>query len=146
MMMSFLPNIHVAFKGRIAEKKRIEKYVKSVLHYLYPRMKRNITVDIHISNVLEDYAYGYCLGDRQGVTIELGRIDPLTGSRLDMSKMMLTLAHELVHAKQFLKGELSPQMKNWKTIPHEGIPYSRQPWEREAYKKEEFLHHMFWEV
>lgn len=144
--MSFLPNISVTFKGRIAEKKRIEKYVKSVLHYLYPRLRRNITVDIQISNVLDECAYGYCLGDKQGVVIELGRFDPLTGGRLDMSKMMLTLAHELVHAKQFLKGELSPMMQNWKSKPHGGIPYSRQPWEREAYKQEDFLHHMFWVI
>jgi len=143
MMMSFLPNIHVAFKGRIAEKKRIEKYVKSVLHYLYPRMKRNVFVDIRVANVLEDCCYGLCLGDKKGAEIELARIDPLTGKPLTLSKMMLTLAHELVHAKQFLKGELSPQMKNWKTVPTD-LPYSRQPWEREAYKKEDFLHHMFW--
>ena len=46
-----------------------------------------------------------CTGNKKEVEIEIVK-------HKSMDVMMLILAHELVHAKQFLKGELSPTMKN----------------------------------
>ena len=44
-----------------------------------------------------------------------------------------TLAHEMVHVKQFARGELSTDMTQWKSRRHCGnIDYENQPWEREA--------------
>ena len=37
---------------------------------------------------------------------------------------MLTLAHELIHAKQFIKGELSPTCRNWKTHNYTGASHT----------------------
>ena len=43
------------------------------------------------------------------------------------------LAHELVHVKQFARGELSMNMEQWKSRLYCGnIDYWNQPWEREA--------------
>ena len=58
-----------------------------------------------------DYAIGYCYGDKESVTIELTKED---------DDMYQTLAHEMVHCKQFLEG--------------------RYPSEREAKKLEFGLH------
>ena len=43
-----------------------------------------------------DYAIGFCYGDIESVTIELTKED---------DNMFLTLAHEMIHVKQFLNGE-----------------------------------------
>ena len=43
-----------------------------------------------------------------------------------------TLAHEMVHVKQFAKGELSGNLSRWKTRDHSNTEYWDQPWEKEA--------------
>ena len=133
----YFSNIHVDIHGQIAEKKRIQKYVRNVLHYFMPRLRRNVFIDITFKKDLGG-DFGYCMGSKDHVEIEIGKYN----QKLD--QIMLTLAHELIHAKQFIKGELSPTLRNWKTHNYTSIPYSRQPWELEAYKKEEMVHDIFW--
>jgi hypothetical protein len=58
--------------------------------------------------------------------------------------MMLNLAHELVHAKQFIKGELHPNLNRWKSLDYSNTAYSRQPWEKEAYLLEDKLLETYW--
>ena len=44
-----------------------------------------------------------------------------------------TLAHEMVHVKQFAKGELDPALSRWKSNKYcDKIEYWDQPWEKEA--------------
>ena len=44
-----------------------------------------------------------------------------------------TLAHEMVHVKQFAKNELDPALTRWKSNRYcETIDYWDQPWEKEA--------------
>ena len=59
---------------------------------------------------------------------------------------MRNLAHELVHAKQFIKGELHPTLNKWKKYKKDytKTPYLKQPWEKEAYKLEEELFNKYW--
>jgi Zn-dependent peptidase ImmA (M78 family) len=47
----------------------------------------------------------------------------------DEGQMMLTLAHEMVHVKQYLLDDLSDQFD-------EKIPYMERWWEQEAFSKE----------
>ena len=47
--------------------------------------------------------------------------------------MLINLTHEVIHAKQFISGELSPTTARWKNSDYTKTPYSKQPWEREAY-------------
>jgi len=45
------------------------------------------------------------------------------------------LAHEMVHVKQFAKGELDSALTQWKSNKYcENIAYWDQPWEKEARK------------
>lgn len=60
-----------------------------------------------------------------------------------------TLAHEMVHARQWLNGNLSSNKKGFqlwkgKKIPA-SIPYSSEPWEREAMRKEAIMSYQFLE-
>tara|TARA_B110000503_G_scaffold85316_1_gene129716 strand:+ start:805 stop:993 length:189 start_codon:yes stop_codon:yes gene_type:complete len=45
---------------------------------------------------------------------------------------MSTLAHELVHVKQFARGELSDNLQYWKGKDCSDTDYWKQPWEKEA--------------
>ena len=95
------------------------------------RLRRNVFIDITFKKDLGG-DFGYCMGSKDHVEIEIGKYN----QKLD--QIMLTLAHELIHAKQFIKGELSPTLRNWKTHNYTGIPYSRQPWELDTKKKKWF--------
>lgn len=52
-----------------------------------------------------------------------------------------TLAHEMVHVKQYVDGELNDSMTNWrgKKVNSDNIDYWYQPWELEALGKEQGL-------
>jgi hypothetical protein len=52
---------------------------------------------------------------------------------------MSTLAHELVHVKQFARGELSDNLQYWKGKDHSSTKYWEQPWEKEARKLQKKL-------
>lgn len=62
-------------------------------------------------------------------------------------KMLQTLAHEIVHLKQFAKGELNCNNDRWKGFPidSEKIPYNDLPWEVEATSLEYILYTMYME-
>lgn len=59
--------------------------------------------------------------------------------------MIKTLAHEMVHLKQFAKGELNDDHTKWKGfyIDSESIDYFDQPWEIEAASLEAVLYIMY---
>ena len=63
---------------------------------------------------------------------------------------MTWLAHEIVHLKQFVRGELFDyavgQKVQWKSKTYRtSLAYNKQPWEREAYRLEEPLCRSFME-
>lgn len=70
------------------------------------------------------------------------RIDP----SMTRYQQFLTLGHELIHMKQFAKGEmydyaLRPELTRWKRrkINVEKTDYQNHPWEKEAYKLQRSL-------
>ncbi len=92
--------------------------------------------------------YGYCdwidQSDRKRdfmITID---------SRLNKKETLLALAHEMVHVKQYAKGEMRDifrptRMVNWQgeRYAHEEMDYWEQPWEIEAYGREKGLYVKF---
>jgi hypothetical protein len=68
-------------------------------------------------------------------------------SRLSASEMMMTLAHEMVHVKQFARGQYkNVPMKYGKGVYHYWMgekvnkEYLSRPWEIEAYTRQEHLY------
>jgi len=53
-----------------------------------------------------------------------------------------TLAHEMVHVKQYAYGEIDEQGTKWlsRKLDHDSVPYHKRPWEKEAYQAEERLY------
>jgi len=84
----------------------------------------------------KEEVWGYCDGDREEVNIELLRNSP--GHKLSREEILMTLAHEMVHAKQYLKGELKSLNDlniKWKKTVIEDVTkqnYYDLPWEQEA--------------
>jgi len=68
---------------------------------------------------------------------------------LSKEQTLLALAHEMVHLKQYAKGELKDYMRkhkvkfNNKVYDHAKIDYWEQPWEIEAHGREKGLYYYF---
>ena len=61
--------------------------------------------------------------------------------KLSMKNLALTLAHEMVHVKQMVKGHLrqSEEGMVWRGKLMGEVKYLDQPWEIEAFSKQELL-------
>jgi hypothetical protein len=70
-------------------------------------------------------------------------------SALDMERLVLTIAHEMVHVKQYAKGQLKSKhgrkTQYWmgKRVRKQ---YYDQPWELEAFSKERILSNKVWQI
>ena len=137
-MMSVLIN------GRIRQKKKVEDFVYSTLFDLMPRLKRTVYIDVNVVTKCDNEYYALCHGDKEEIFIELARESD--GNKFTLDEMMLNLAHELVHAKQFIKGELHPTLCKWKKFKKDyaKTPFFKQPWEKEAYLMEDKIFNQFW--
>lgn len=132
----------ISITGRIAKKQQVKTFIFDTLEYLMPRIRREIDIDIRIVTRCDNNHYALCLGDKNSAEIELARG---SGDKtFTLEEMMLNLAHELVHAKQFIKGELHPNLNRWKSLDYSNIAYSRQPWEKEAFLLEDKIVEKFW--
>jgi len=68
--------------------------------------------------------------------------------------ILLTLAHEMVHVKQYINGETNDELSHWrgKKIDSDNVDYWQHPWEIDAHGREIGLVHKFvvehhlWEV
>ena len=134
----------VTVHGRIAKKDKVKEYSEQVLTDLMPRLRRNVHIDIYVITECDEKNYALCWGDKDEVEIELGRKSGKKKFTLD--EMMLNLAHELVHAKQFIRGELHPTLYKWKKFKKDyaKTPNFKQPWEKEAYLMEDKIFNQFW--
>ena len=66
-----------------------------------------------------DYAIGFCYGDVESVTIELTKED---------DNMFQTLAHEMIHVKQYMTQNLGKLLDE-----NFDMPYADRWWEEEAF-------------
>lgn len=69
---------------------------------------------------------------------------------LSKRKLLMSLAHEMIHVKQYATGQLKyylrgPARCQWlgKPVNDDSIPYPDLPWEREAWTKEVDLYREF---
>jgi hypothetical protein len=132
--------IEVEIVGQIKNKKLVHTMCYDILDELLPRIKRQVEITINIITSCDGQESGYCLGDKNGVTIDVAR--ETSGYKLPYDEIVLTLCHELVHAKQFIKGELTEDLK-WmgKSLRH--LPIKDHPWEHEAYNLEKILYNKY---
>ena len=116
-------------------------------------LKYDADIDIRFVDRCDADAGGYCFGDNVEVEIEIAT--HIQGERLEDETMMINLAHEMVHAKQLITGELVDhgiqlttagdaqtlvKVTEWKGQNMTNVAYDDQPWEIEAYAKERGLY------
>ena len=129
--------------GRIKDKKRVEKYIRDIAEELGINQHYTKYLEITFTSKLDGDSQGFCWGDKEThAEIEIART--LCGKRLSVDQMMKTLAHEMVHAKQYIFGELDGYSDSWKGSDVNYYSYEDSPWEKEAYKLEEILYEKFW--
>lgn len=136
--------INIVFQGRVKNRRRYEDFACNVLNEIFPReFKREI--EIHVRFARNIGAMGWCVKeDDDVIAIEIDAAE-------EPEIIARTLAHELTHAKQYIRGELNATMTRWmrQDIPYGPrggikIGYHQQPWEKEAFEAEKWLTEMYW--
>ena len=113
------------------------------------RMLKNIYLDIKLTKDLKkkEGAYGYChivddsLAKPREFMIELD-----ASMRHSFENILIWLAHEMVHLKQFVRKELwdyESGRVQWKSRTYGRLNHDDQPWEKEAYRLEGILYDEF---
>ena len=125
--------MYVETVGCHRNKDHVELYLYLMARKLkINRLSRPVTV--HFKGTLDNDAQGLCVGDKKEVDISIATKDQ------PFMMQMQALAHEMVHAKQFLRGELSSTgVWKWKGRNANNFQYKNQPWEKEAYRLEREL-------
>ena len=113
------------------------------------RMVKNIILDIKLTKDLKkkEKAYGYChiIDDNLNRPREF-MIEVDASMKYPFDQILIWIAHEMVHIKQFVRGELCDYETGrvqWKKRMYGRVHYEDQPWEREAYRLEEKLYNQF---
>ena len=116
-----------------------EDVVNFCIQKMMPRMK-TLDICVQLSDDME-YADGYCLAvDKREFVVEID-------SRLKGDDFITALTHEMVHVKQYARGEtkdVNQFTKSWKGDEYISFfstidDYMELPWEKEAYNLQEVL-------
>ena len=85
--------------GQTYQRKRVESIVHYCIAKLMPRMQ-TLDIDVKLTN-LKGEAYGYCLSlDKRTFELEIEK-------KLNLKTLLTTVAHEMVHVKQYARAELT---------------------------------------
>lgn len=120
-------------------KKISDKLMDRAILFASEFLELNETIEVDFEDVIEKGQCGYCDYDEDGITVFIN-------SRMKISQIIITLFHEMVHAKQFIRGELitgeGKLPSRW--LGDEcNLPYLETPWEREAYELEAVMWDIF---
>jgi hypothetical protein len=122
---------------------KVTDLTESLIHYCANKLKikDSVIIDVEFSKTLykEDGILGEVdFDDSNHRPKEFTITVDSTGSK---RKIMETIAHEMVHVKQYSKGELIDMSRSgqtkWQNVPvNKQTNYWDQPWEIEAHGKE----------
>lgn len=142
-------NMQINITGRASKEEK--KYLNQAILFYMKRLIRktllkNFVIDISIRKTLVNNDEGYCeitgWNTRNNPREFLVVIKKCESFR----KMLMTLAHECVHVKQFALGELSENHAQWRgRRMKDDIEYWESPWEIEAFGRERGLYTLFCE-
>lgn len=128
--------------GTASQKKRVESMVNFCVTKLMPRMK-DLEITVRLKDLSKAGVYGYCMADPEGDAKRLDRprsFDLEIHSKMSMRKLLTTVAHEMVHAKQYARGELYQGVRvnkyRWQGKWVGEMNYWDEPWEIEAHGRE----------
>ena len=118
--------------GKIKEREIADATIRWCIKKLMPRVR---TLDIAAKFTKCD-AYGYCFSNSsREFDLELRK-------GMSLFDLISTVCHEMVHVKQYYRGELKDinGYQKWKSKKfRDDMDYLQQPWEKEAFRLEEQL-------
>ena len=116
--------------GSKSQKRHTQGMVEFCADKLMPRL-HNLDITVHLCK--PKGAMGYCLegDDNRTFELEIDRTRPLR-------QLLETVAHEMVHVKQYARRQLHPNRESWlgKTYNPKKLSYWDLPWEIEAHGRE----------
>ena len=116
--------------GKAHQRKHVQTMVEFCIETLMPRMR---TLEITVNLCKPKGALGYCLelDNKREFELEVDKTQP-------MRKLLETVAHEMVHVKQYARREMNPHSDDWlgKTYNPKKVSYWDLPWEIEAHGRE----------
>lgn len=124
---------------------RLTKQQTQALNFFADRlfsrqMQKHLEIEFVFRKTMPDY-YGvtYINDFNEGNKLRNFVIEIDSG--LNRKEKIITMAHELVHVKQFAYGHMDECMSRWrgKKIDLNSVPYVEQPWEIEATETSEKL-------
>lgn len=112
-------------------------------HLLSKQMYKHIFVEIILTKKIEDL--GNCCVTYYNDWYKPREFEIQLKQSRSLNKTLSTLAHELVHVKQFAKGELNISNNKWRgeAVNSDIVPYHELPWEIEASASEHILFSMY---
>jgi len=126
------------FEGQFKNRGVVAVYMQNLIKELGLNRLRKPYIEVVFANKVD--AYGLCEGDKDYAKIQIAKKCPVHGHKLSFMEQMNCLAHEMVHARQFLRGQLVAEgVWKWKGRNADGYEYDNQPWEKEAYRLEKEL-------
>jgi hypothetical protein len=115
----------IEVQGRTKHKKLVEDYILNLVKELGIDQRRKWSLTVSFKSRVEDDCMGVCIDDPdKDFDIELARI--VSTGRVNFYEQMQTLAHEMVHVKQFFEG-VYPSEREAKTLEY-GLFAKCFPW------------------
>jgi len=126
--------------GTKTQKKYTKSMVKFCADMLMPRI-HNLEINLRLKDFKEDDSYGYALATDDADANRPREFDLDINTDARLRRLLETVAHEMVHVKQFARGELYQSSMtakhrwqgNWQRSEKE---YWDLPWEIEAHGRE----------
>lgn len=160
MLMSFLTinsklyatrlGMEINFEGKV--NKRLEKYMRDMIVFSMTRMipkniLRNIIINVEVRQKVDNDNDGYCEVEDCNTSNKPREFNVVIRRDPSTRYMLMTLAHECVHIKQYALGELNENHTQWRgtRVNDEKINYWEHPWEIEAHGRERGLFVMYCE-
>ena len=135
-------NSITALGGTLVQRDIAEKVVAFCINQLLPKY-RTLDITVSFKKLQENYgAYGFCnsadyYSKNREFILEIDK-------DIRLYDLVSTICHEMVHVKQYVKGELSDLFSEsgtkWKKKKFSlDYNYDDSPWEKEAFRLEEKL-------
>lgn len=121
--------------GSVKNKNKIADICLDILYDLMPKTKKQVDITVKFVKECDSQEAGYCFGDHEEVIITIAKNS--MGEPYTLDEQLITLCHELVHAKQIIKKELNGDLWLGKKIT--STHPTNTPWEIEAFNLEKVL-------
>jgi hypothetical protein len=110
----------IEITGRVKHKALVEEFVMNLTRHLKMDHRKKWSIEVQFVRKCEDNALGLCYDDAEKeIVIEIARMCFINPDyrMYNFYEQMQTLAHEMVHAKQFIEGDY-PSEKEAKKLEH----------------------------